>query len=421
MLIGGGGIGGLAAALAMARAGRTVRVVEQAPEFKEIGAGLQLGPNAMRAFDRLGVYDAVAAQSVFPARAVVRDALDGSVLTTVDLGEAFRERYGYPYVVAHRSDVLSALLQACQSEGNITLENNRSIASVRETADGAEVSFVDGDRYLADILVGADGIRSRIRNLLDTTEPTFSGHIAYRGALSITDVPAALVTDDVLIWIGPGMHLVQYPVRKGELYNQVAVYERPAGATEARGDAGEFAAAFAVACPEVQRSVALIDTARDWPVFDRAPREGWSTDHAVLIGDAAHAMLQYLGQGACQALEDGLALAETTSKYRHDNQLAFKVFEQARFGLTSRCQTVARPWGALWHTDDPITVALRNRVFRMRRDDDYSELDWLYADRDSTSVSPGTSAPGSPPAAAGRVHAAGAAAADLTAATEEAR
>lgn len=388
VLVVGGGIGGLATALAMARAGRNVRLVEQATAFKEIGAGLQLGPNAMRAFDRLGVYDAIAEQAVFPRQAVVRDALDGSVLTTLDFGDPFRRRYGYPYVVAHRSDVLAALLQACEREQRITLENDRCAVIARETPAGAEVQFADGTVYRASILVGADGIRSRVRHLVDSADPSFSGHIAYRGAIAIDDIPADIVTDDVFLWIGPDIHLMQYPVRRGELYNQVAVYERPLGAIEPKGNSAEFADAFADACPEVKRSVALIDAERDCPIFDRAPLTSWSTEHAVLIGDAAHAMLQYLGQGACQALEDGLALAEATAGHPEDNRRAFGAYEHARVEIASRCQTVARPWGDLWHTVDPTVVALRNRLFRMRRSDDYSELDWLYAERD-----PGVNAP----------------------------
>jgi len=384
VLIVGGGIGGLATALSAARAGRHVRVVEQAPAFGEIGAGLQLGPNAMRVFDRLGVYDAVARSAVFPSRGVVRDAIDGSTLTVLDFGEAFLQRYGYPYVVAHRRDVLDALLAECRTESRIVLENNRTVIAVREASDAAEVDFADGETYRANLLVGADGIRSRVRLLLDDSDPTFSGHVAYRGAISIEDVPGEVVSDEVLLWIGPGIHLMQYPVRSGTMYNQVAVYERPEGRTEPAGDLDELGAAFARACDEVKNSVALIDTSRGWPVCDRAPLPRWSTGRSVLIGDAAYAMLQYLGQGACQALEDALELGAALRQHPHDHALAFKVYEQVRRPVASQCQTVARPWGALWHTEDPTLLALRNRVFRMRDADDYTDLDWLYAERDST-------------------------------------
>jgi 2-polyprenyl-6-methoxyphenol hydroxylase-like FAD-dependent oxidoreductase len=376
ILVVGGGIGGLAAALALARAGRQVLVAEQAPRFAEIGAGLQLGPNATRAFDQLGVLGQILDAAVLPARAVVRDAVTGEELTVLDLGRPFRERYGYPYVVAHRHDVLSALLNACRAEPGIVLRTGRTAVEVRERPEHAEVTFADGELLTASLLVGADGIRSQVRHLIDTSPPRFSGHVAYRGTVERSQI--SLAPDDVVLWIGPGIHLMQYPVRRGELYNQVAVYERPDGTP--RGDAREFNAAFATAHHTVRESVALIDTHRDWPIHDRDPLTTWTTEHTVLLGDAAHAMLQYLGQGACQALEDAVALAEATARHPHEQDLALKRYEARRVARASRCQTVARPWGDLWHTQDPTLLALRNRVFRLRRPDDYSELDWLYAE-----------------------------------------
>ncbi|WP_217179376.1 FAD-dependent monooxygenase [Streptomyces sp. AC495_CC817] len=377
-LVVGGGIGGLAAALALARAGRRTLLTEQAPQFAEIGAGLQLGPNAMRAFDRLGVLGPVLETAVLPARAAIRDAVTGDELTVLDLGHPFRARYGYPYVVAHRHDVLSVLLDACRAEPGIELRTGRTAASVRERDEHADVTFSDGEVLTTQLLVGADGLRSQVRRLIDTSPPRFSGHVAYRGAIDRSELGRDLAPDDVTLWIGPGIHLMQYPVRRGELYNQVAVYERPAGAREPRGDAEEFRTAFAIAHPSVREYVALLDPHRDWPVYDRDPLATWTTAHTALLGDAAHAMLQYLGQGACQALEDAVALGDALSDHRHSQDRALKQYEERRIARASRCQTVARPWGNLWHTQDPTLLALRNRVFRLRRPDDYSDLDWLY-------------------------------------------
>ncbi|GAB87145.1 MULTISPECIES: FAD-dependent monooxygenase [Mycobacteriales] len=391
VLIVGGGIGGLATALAVARAGRRVHLVEQAAEFSEIGAGLQLGPNAMRAFDQLGVYESIAAKAVFPERALIRDAVTGELLTTLQLGARCVKHFGYPYVVAHRSDILAALLEACRAEPRITLENNRTVVSADDTGDEARVQFTDGAIYRAATLIGADGIKSRVRRIFDTTEPTFSGQIAYRGAIDIADVPGDVSGDEVLLWIGPRVHLIQYPVRSGTMYNQVAVYDRPAGQTEPIGHLDEFDAAFAITCPEVQRAAQQIDKTRYWPVCDRTPLHTWSGQHAVLIGDAAHAMLQYLGQGACQALEDALALGDALGEHHDEPQVAFKKYEIARVERATRCQEVARPWGALWHTNDPTLLALRNRVFRLRAADDYSDVEWLYADPTATSDTAPTS------------------------------
>jgi 2-polyprenyl-6-methoxyphenol hydroxylase-like FAD-dependent oxidoreductase len=380
VIVVGGGIGGLAAALALARRGRQVRVTEQAVRFAEVGAGLQLGPNALRSFDRLGVLAQVLDDAVLPARGIVRDAVTGDVLTELDFGTSFQRRYGYPYVVAHRHDVLSALLAACQAEPGITLETGRTAAGVRERDDAAEVTFTDGTAAAARLVVGADGIRSRVRRLLDDSPPRFSGHVAYRGTVSRAQLGDRDVPDDVVLWLGPRVHLMQYPVRRGELYNQVAVYERPEGEREPQGHAAEFSAAFAGTCQLVRDSVALLAPSRDWPVCDRDPLPAWATPHTALVGDAAHAMLQYLGQGACQALEDALALASAAADHPGDQAKALRAYEERRVGRASRCQAVARPWGELWHTRDATLLALRNRVFRLRRPDDYTDLDWLYQD-----------------------------------------
>jgi 2-polyprenyl-6-methoxyphenol hydroxylase-like FAD-dependent oxidoreductase len=404
VLVVGGGIGGLATALATARAGRQVCLVERAGTFGEIGAGLQLGPNAVRAFDRLGVYEAVAGQAVFPARATVRDATSGDVLTVLEFGETFVERYGYPYIVAHRRDVLDALLEACRAEPRIHLENGRKVVSVREGAEAAEVTFADAASCRARVLVGADGINSQVRHLLDDSEPTFSGHIAYRSAIAVEDVPHNVSADEVLLWIGPGVHLMQYPVRSGTLYNQVAVHTREARARAmAAVGSQDLPAVFRESCEPVRRSVSLIDTGRSWPVSDRDPLPTWSTDHAVLVGDAAHAMLQYLGQGACQALEDALQLGASLARHADDARRAFAEYEEARHDLATRCQRVARPWGDLWHTDDPVLLALRDRVFLLRDHDDYTDLDWLYGDRETARTSRTRTEPVAPRAAASSI------------------
>lgn len=381
-LIIGGGIGGLSTALAMGRAGRTVHLVEQAEVFSEIGAGLQLGPNATRSMDRLGILKEVLEVSVRPRAGIVMDAVSGEKLTAIDFGDAFITRYGYPYVVAHRHDLLEILVAACRDTPGVTLENNRHVVQVEDSAGGARATFDNGDSYTADVLVGADGIRSRVRHLHDDSDPLFTGQVAYRGTLPVDQISLDIEMDDIILWMGPGMHLIQYPVRRGALYNQVAVFESHwhAQGREDWGSLEELTEVFAPACKNVQDSLALISDNRRWPIFDRDPLGSWSTPHTVLLGDGAHAMRQYLGQGACQAMEDALVLTRALDA-NDDIALAFKSYESARLERTTRCQLVARPWGDLWHTNHPTTVALRNRVFRMRAEDDYSEFDWLFEDR----------------------------------------
>ncbi|QEE60421.1 FAD-binding protein [Salinibacterium sp. dk2585] len=379
VLVLGGGIGGLATAIALADVGRTVHLVEQAAEFGEIGAGLQLGPNAIRSLDRLGVWDEVKKTAVFPSAGIIMDAMTGEELTRLDLGPAFIEHYGYPYVVAHRADLHSILVEACRRRPEITLETNRRVVEVTESADAAAVTFADGDQYVSKTVIGGDGIRSRTRLQFDDSEPKFTGQTAYRGT-----VPTELVdldSDDVILWMGPNFHMIQYPVRAGELYNQVAVIESKwhAQGREDWGTRAELDEVTRDACDEVKASLAMLTSEQKWPIYDRDPMYSWSTEHTVLIGDAAHAMRQYLGQGACQALEDALVLAQAVA--RHPEQsAAFAEYEERRVPRGTRCQEVSRPWGDLWHTEDPTLQLMRNKYFKMRAADDYSELDWLYND-----------------------------------------
>ncbi|QJY48118.1 FAD-dependent monooxygenase [Pseudonocardia broussonetiae] len=381
VLVLGGGIGGLATALSIARGGGTVRVLEQAPEFVEIGAGLQVGANATRVLGALGVLDAVEALAVHPQHGVLLDARTGQRLTALTLGDAFRRRYGYPYIVVHRSDLLAILLDACRAEPGVTLENDRAVVDVVNDPDGltAVASCADGARYRADVVIGADGLRSRARRLLDTGEPVFSGYAAYRGTVPVDTVAGETSADDVLIWIGPGRHLVQYPVRRGELYNQVAVFD--VGSDDpADGTPAVLRSRFADSCPAVLDALELLNLDRSWPMFDREPIPTWVAGRVALLGDAAHPMLQYLAQGAGQALEDADQLARALAAHRDDLPAALKAYEERRLARAGRCQRVARPWGRIWHTDDDVTAALRDRVLRGRAFDDYSEVDWLYAD-----------------------------------------
>lgn len=381
-LVVGGGIGGLSTALAIARTGREVQLVEQTPEFGEIGAGLQVGPNATRVLDRLGLLHAVLAASVLPRHGVMLDAVTADPLTVLDLGPAFQARFGYPYVVVHRHDLLSLLVDACRAEPLITLENDRTVVDVWSGPEAAGVRCADGSVHTTDLLVGADGLHSRVRTLISTDEPVSSGFVAYRGTLPMDEVRADVAADDVVLWVGPGLHLIQYPVRRGEIYNQVAVFrsERLIRGETPFGTVAELEERFSLTCPQVQEHVARISRDRNWPLYDRDPLDTWIHGRAVLVGDAAHPMLQYLGQGACQALEDALVLAQELERYGAEVDKALAAYQERRLPRASRCQRTARPWGEVWHTEDPVTLGLRWRALRARDHDDYSELDWLYSD-----------------------------------------
>jgi len=374
LLVVGGGIGGLATALSAARHGLRAHVLEQSAEFGEIGAGLQMGPNASRALDALGVLDDVLRLAVRPGAGVLRDAVGGRELTRLDLGDAFRARYGYPYLVVHRSDLLDVLFEHCEAHDLITLEAGRAVVSSEVRADRADVTCADGTTYRTRTLLAADGLRSGLRRHLSDDEPVCSGYAAYRG----TAPRGEDASDDVVLWIGPGLHLVRYPVRAGALVNQVAVFRSPrfhAGEAE-WGGVDELDAAFAGTCEPVRDAVARVGRDRHWAMHDREPLDTWVTGRLALLGDAAHPMLQYLGQGACQALEDAVELG---ARLHDDVDGALEAFQRARRPKAVRCQTSARPWGDLWHTADPLLTAVRDRMFALRADDDYTELDWLYA------------------------------------------
>jgi 3-hydroxybenzoate 6-monooxygenase len=394
VLVVGGGIGGLATALSVARHGRQVRVLERAAEFGEIGAGLQFGPNASRALAALGVYNDIRPRAVAPRRAVMRDAIRGTTLTSLDLGPAFEDRYGYPYLVLHRMDLLNALVARCRSHDLVTLENGRDVIGAQVGRDGATVLCSDGAAYQAEALLAADGLHSGLRRQIVDDTAVCSGYVAYRGTLPMAEAQGMVAADEVTLWVGPGIHVIQYPLRGGELCNQVAVFRSKrfqAGHTQPGewGTADELDDAFAGTCEQVRAAVARIARDRYWPMFDRGPAASWISGRLLLIGDAAHPMLQYLGQGACQALEDAVELGYRLERNGPDIDAAYREFLQARLPRTSRCQTNARPWGELWHTSDPLILGLRNRLLALREPDDYSELDWLYAP-----ARPGTAAPG---------------------------
>jgi 3-hydroxybenzoate 6-monooxygenase len=394
VLVVGGGIGGLATALSVARHGRRVHVLERSDTFTEIGAGLQFGPNASRALAALGVFDDIRPFAVAPRRAVMRDAVTGKLLTTLEFGASFERRYGYPYLVLHRGDLLDALAAACRADELITLEPSRTVLDARVRADGATVVCADGAVYETEALIAADGLHSTLRAKVVADEAVCSGYAAYRGTVPMSEVDGAVARDEVALWVGPGVHVIQYPLRGGELCNQVAVFRSEKFHRGLRepgqwGGADELDGAFANACEPVRTAVSRIGRDRHWPMYDRTPTDTWINKRLLLTGDAAHPMLQYLGQGACQALEDAVELGYRLARNGSDIDTAYREFEQVRLPRTARCQTSARPWGELWHTDDPVTLGLRNRILAMRAPDDYTELDWLYAP-----ASPGTAAPG---------------------------
>jgi salicylate hydroxylase len=374
----GGGIGGLGNALALTRASHTVRVLEQAPEFGEVGAGLQMAPNATRILESWGLLDEVVDLGVTPRRLVMRDAVDGRELTHLDLADAAR-RYGAPYVVIHRSDLHAILVRACR-DARVDLVTSAAVTDVETAADHATAVGADR-RDSGRIVLAADGLNSRLRTRLSDDEPVSSAYVAYRGALPLADLPdtSGLALDDVVVYVGPGCHLVQYPLRRGEMFNQVAVFRSPrALAGEADwGTPDELDAAFAATCDPVRAALPNLWRDRWWRMYDRDPIGAWVDGRLALTGDAAHPMLQYLAQGACQALEDADCLAEQAGKNPDDWDAALAGYAETRTARTAVVQRTARQWGDLWHCDG-LFRATRNALLTDRDPTDYRYVDWLY-------------------------------------------
>ncbi|ROO84300.1 salicylate hydroxylase [Actinocorallia herbida] len=374
----GGGIGGLASAYALARSGKSVRVLERADEFTEVGAGLQMAPNAARILKEWGLLDEVLGKGVAPRRLLFKDAIDGSVLTRLDLDEKFVERYGAPYVVIHRSDLLDVLADACRRAG-VDLVAGSKVDGVDNTGDGVVVRVGEAE-HTAGLAVAADGLHSRLRARLSDDEPVCSGYVAYRGAFPVADLGRELdehALNEVVVYLGPGCHLVQYALRGGEMFNTVAVFESPAwkrGEAE-WGGPEELDAAFADCCDEVKVGLRSLGRVRHWPMYDRLPIPTWIDGRVVLTGDAAHPMLQYLAQGACQAIEDAFALSGHLAERETDEALL--AYQAERTVRTARVQTTARLWGDIWHVDG-VGRVLRNELFLKRDLDDPVYVDWLY-------------------------------------------
>ncbi len=383
ILIAGGGIGGLAAAYALARKGFPVQVLEQAPEFKELGAGIQLGPNIFKAVDKLGLKEALLADVWRPGALEMRSALSGQLVTRVPLDQSFIDRFQQPYAVTHRSDIHAVFLKACLGNNLVALETNRQVDSFAQDDDGVTVTLQGGEQVRGRALIGCDGMWSKIREaIVGDGKPRVSGHIAYRAVLKREEVPQDLWQPDVVLWAGPRTHLVHYPLRRGELYNLVAVFhsDRYVEGWNAEADADELWGRFKGQRPEVLRMLERIETWRMWVLCDREPIKDWSRGLVTLLGDAAHPMLQYLAQGACMATEDAVWLAEKVAAQPHDLPAAFKAYVQHRYLRTAQVQIMARVYGDFYHARGPA-AELRDQMLGGRSAaQSYDGMAWLYGE-----------------------------------------
>ncbi|MFE4590334.1 FAD-dependent oxidoreductase [Streptomyces laurentii] len=386
VLVVGGGIGGLSTAYALSRQGLRVRVLEQAPEYGEVGAGLQIAPNCTRILAEYGLLDEAKELGVVPENMVMRDAVDSRELTRLDLRD-LEARYGFPYMVIHRSDLHGIFLRACERAG-VELLNNQVVVGYENTEDGALVRLKDGRAETAPLVVAADGLHSVARRDLVGDDVVSSSYVAYRAAVPMDRVKDNGVAEkDVTVYVGPHRHFVQYALRGGEMFNQVAVFESPKALAgqEDWGTPDELDAAFEGSCETVTKGIPLMWRDRWWRMFDRDPITTWVHGRIALLGDAAHPPLQYMAQGAIMAIEDGWVLARHYARLAGaapadaapDWDGALAAYEAVRVEHCRRIQTTARAWGELWHLDGESRLQ-RNAIMRARDTYDYAFTEWVY-------------------------------------------
>jgi salicylate hydroxylase len=340
ILIAGGGIGGLTAALALLRRGFEVDVYEQAPELREVGAGVQISANGSRALDALGVGEDVARLSCEAAGKEIRLWSTGQTWKLFDLGAESVARYGFPYFTVYRPDLLAALVEGVRRENPDAIHLGAKVAGFAQEGERVALRLEDGRTVTGDALVGADGIHSRVRHGLFGAEAAeFTGMVAWRGVIPMERLPPHLARFVGTNWVGPGRHIIHYPLRRGELMNFVGIVERTDWQVEswtARGTTEELAADFAGWHADVQAMIRAIDTPYKWALMLRRPLERWTVGRVTLLGDACHPTLPMLAQGAVQAIEDGFILARALDEHGGEVETAFRRYEAARRERTTR-------------------------------------------------------------------------------------
>ena len=381
ILIVGGGLGGLAAALALGRSGWRVRVLEEAPQFGAIGYGIQLGPNVFPMFERLGVSEAVLRASDSPPALVMLDALDGEEITRIPTGEKFRRRFAHPYIVVHRIDLHHVLLDACNAMPNIELEASTCAVGIEDDGGQVRVRTRDGRSIAGAAVIGADGLGSSIRSMLrNEGPPRLTGYVAHRTIVPMERVPDGVLRHEVVLWGGPGYHIVHYPLRHGSVFNIVAVFRTSIYAEkgDARGHGEELERTYRDAHPAMQALLGLMDLERRWAISDRDPIRHWHRGRTVLLGDAAHPTLQSLAQGACMAIEDGVCLAEAIEAAGGDFEAAFQRYEAARVVRTARVQLDSRSLWEFYHAAGIARDVRRLTVADWTEEHMFNCLAWLY-------------------------------------------
>ncbi|HUV22310.1 MAG TPA: 3-hydroxybenzoate 6-monooxygenase [Gammaproteobacteria bacterium] len=382
IIIAGGGIGGLAAALGLARKGFTSIVLERAAELGEIGAGIQIGPNAFHCFDALGVGDEARAKAVYIDNLRLMDAVQGEMIAEIPLQEAFRQRFGNPYAVVHRADLHGVLLDACRANRLIELRTRHDVKGYRQDGNSIQVECDNRETIVGSAFIGADGLNSTVRQqLVGDGAPRVSGHTTYRSVIPTEQMPQDLRWNAATLWAGPKCHIVHYPLKGWKLFNLVVTYHN---------DVTEAVAGKPVSKDEVYRGfehisararqiIEIGDNWKLWVLCDRDPILNWVDGRVALLGDAAHPMLQYFAQGACMALEDAVCLAHMLERHSGNIKIALDHYQRQRRVRTARVQLDSRLIGDYIYHPHGAAAEVRNHVMsRLSPDEWYDRLEWLY-------------------------------------------
>ena len=382
VIVAGGGIGGLAAALALVRQGFKVTVLEQAPEIGEIGAGIQLGPNAFHAFDALGVGDKARGRAVYTESMVMHDAVDETLVGRLETGEAFRQRFGNPYAVIHRADVHLSLLEGAQETGRVSFHTHTRVERIEQDEATGTVTAIDqnGRRWTGQAMIGAEGGKSVLRAQYVNDPPRVTGHVVYRAVVEREDFPENLRWNAASLWAGPKCHLVHYPLRGGEQYNVVVTFhsrqQETWGVTD--GSKEEVESYFQGICPKARQLIDLPKSWKRWATADREPIDNWVFGRATLLGDAAHPTTQYMAQGACMAMEDAVTLGEALRVSGHRWDEALQLYQKHRITRTARIVLSGREMGRLYHAAG-VERLVRNSLWKGRSQERfYDAMEWLY-------------------------------------------
>ena len=381
VLIAGGGIGGLATAMGLAQHGIASLVLEKAAELGEIGAGIQLGPNAFHAFDFLGVGDAARKMAVYIDNLRLMDAMSGEEITSIPLGEEFRARFRNPYAVVHRGDLHGVFLKACREHELIELSTNSEVIAYSQDGSSVSVELADGSRISGSALIGADGLWSNVRKqLAGDGKPRVSGHTTYRSVIPTEDMPEDLRWNAATLWAGPKCHIVHYPLSGWKVFNLVVTYHNnapePVAGKPVTHD--EVRVGFEHVSPVARQ---IIERGKDWKLWvlcDREPIANWVEGRVALLGDAAHPMLQYFAQGACMAMEDAVCLSSELGN-SSDLEAALQAYQQKRYLRTARVQLQSREIGNHIYHPAGAHAELRNAFMRSRTAEDwYNAVQWIY-------------------------------------------